>query len=365
MTIHLVESLSSNSDRPVPVDSTQMFPGMRVTAPLSLLQNAVWITSPSEVLMNLVSFWNSPTSIELEHGRSSKIDLTVVSVSTEKVGVEWRCQVAGTSGQQPNESIIDGDQLKHMQLFRVPFNYLQHKGLASRSRYTITSNDRVIPIEQWRNELIDGKRTDNVYTSLVGSEVYLYQIMSKTHIDVLWEDGTMEYAIDSEQLVFSTGSDASRDYFPAMYVQLESRSAAVDVGDIRDRVGLIRSCSNVDKYACVDWYRAEHGELIKLETTETSFYDIRSHADYNYLTGTLVARLVRDNSSIDDDRPNVGYVLQKRFDGKVIVRWFGSDVDSVENPWHLCKLRVDGRYGDAESVCSDASTTNGAPNVDG
>jgi hypothetical protein len=316
-----------------------------------------------------VAFWNSPTSVELEHGRASKIDLTVVSVSTEKVGVEWRCQVAGTSdSHQPNDSIIDGDHLKQMQLFRVPFNYLQHKGLASRSRYTIEPHDRVITVEQWRQELIAGKRspiTAGATTPLVGREVYLYQVMSKTNIDVLGEDGTMEHAIDSEQLVFSTGSDASRDYFPAMYVQLESRSADAEV---RDRVGLILSCSNVDKFARVDWYRPVDGELVKLETTETSFYDIRSHADYNYLTGTLVARLNCTESGTTTsriDRPNVGYVLQKRFDGKVIVRWFGCDEDAVENPWHLCKLRVDGRYGDAESVCSDVSTTNGAPNVDG
>uniref|UniRef100_A0A914WH57 UBC core domain-containing protein n=1 Tax=Plectus sambesii TaxID=2011161 RepID=A0A914WH57_9BILA len=419
MTVHFSESMAVK--RHAPVDSSQMYPGMKVNAPYVVLETAAEWADPSQpsdslkqkiaasrkandlksakldeirwtcaegksspsVFTNGESLSDNSTSASAKKAsvKADKVELTVVSVTTQKIDVEWRCQVAGIDYQEPSSTVIEGDELNKIKLFRVPLSYLQHKGMGSRSRHEMAENDRLIAIDRWRQQLKTPKTegasapfTNGAADSpavRVGDEVYLYQLTSSTRIDVLWEDGSMEYDVDGDELTFSQCSDASRDYFPAMYVQLEPR--AIDGDSARDaskdKFGLIKSCSNAEKFAKIQWFRSAPPDAADrqpevLETVDMSFYDLRSHPDFNYLTGTLVARL---NPSLAPslDKPNVGYVVQKRYDGKVLVRWFGEDKDNVENPWELYKLRVDGRYGDADSIYSDMSGAEGAPHQDG
>ncbi len=110
-----------------------------------------------------------------------------------------------------------------------------------------------------------------------------------------------------------------RDYFPGMFVLLRKR-------EDKDRFGLILKASNAQKYADVQWFALKQDleqqekdlgmgkpvlsePVLKLKPVletlgreEISFYDIRSHPEYNYIGGSLVSRLEAQDCTI----PNIG-----------------------------------------------------------
>lgn len=113
-----------------------------------------------------------------------------------------------------------------------------------------------------------------------------------TKVDVAWQDGTMEYGLDSICLIpINTPSD--QEFFPEQYV-VEKASNEDDDSVGSNRVGIVRSVNSKDRTACVRWFKpvSSPDDLREFSSDEiVSVYELDEHPDYDYCYGDVVVRL--------------------------------------------------------------------------
>nr|XP_043623517.1 probable ubiquitin-conjugating enzyme E2 24 [Erigeron canadensis]XP_043623518.1 probable ubiquitin-conjugating enzyme E2 24 [Erigeron canadensis] len=155
-------------------------------------------------------------------------------------------------------------------------------------------------------------------------EVFLIAQM-KFKVDVLWQDGTESYGLDSSSLDPVNTLDA-HDFWPHQFV-LEKETC----DDQEKKWGLVKVVDTNEKTVKVKW----ESEL-KEETV--SAYELREHPDYSYSQGDLVFRLQRGHNlknSEDTDKcgtnlylDHIGIVIGIK-NGIVEVKWAAGSTSKV------------------------------------
>lgn len=153
-------------------------------------------------------------------------------------------------------------------------------------------------------------------------EQALLVVNTKTKVDILWQDGTTSFGIDSKVL-FHVDNLGEHDFWPEQYV-LEKGSEE-DVEDLESkRVAVVKSVNSKERTAVVRWLKPmlqpeNPREFDKEEVV--SVYELIEHPDYNYCIGDIVIRL----PSVAE-LPEVSGVVESSVDDKVC-----QDISPLEN----------------------------------
>lgn len=120
----------------------------------------------------------------------------------------------------------------------------------------------------------------------------LLVLNTKTKVDILWQDGTTSFGIDSKVL-FHVDNLGEHDFWPEQYV-LEKGSDEDGEDPESKLVGVVKSVNSKERTAIVRWLKSmlqpeDPREFDKEEVV--SVYELIEHPDYNYCIGDIVIRL--------------------------------------------------------------------------
>ncbi|PWA61009.1 ubiquitin-conjugating enzyme 23 [Artemisia annua] len=131
-------------------------------------------------------------------------------------------------------------------------------------------------------------------------EKALQIINTKTRVDVVWQDGTIERGLDSISLI-SIENPGDHEFVAEQYVVEKPTDGNDDTCDI-SRVGVVKSVNAKERTACVRWLKAvakaedpkefDHEEVV-------SVYELEGHQDYDYCYGDVVVRLPSISGAAD------------------------------------------------------------------
>lgn len=119
-----------------------------------------------------------------------------------------------------------------------------------------------------------------------------------TQADVVWQDGTRMFQMDSKLLVpFNNPGD--QDFFPEQYIiekALNENENTLDEneGSAVKRVGVVKSIDAKERVACVRWLKhvSKPEDMREYDVEEmVSVYELDMHPDYDYCYGDVVVRL--------------------------------------------------------------------------
>lgn len=117
-------------------------------------------------------------------------------------------------------------------------------------------------------------------------------INTKTKVDVAWQNGRTELALDSTSLI-PIDNPGDHEFVPEQYVVEKASDNDDDVSESR-RVGVVKSVHAKERTACVRWLkpvsRAEDPREFDIEEI-VSVYELEGHPDYDYCYGDVVVRL--------------------------------------------------------------------------
>lgn len=196
-------------------------------------------------------------------------------------------------------------------------------------------------------------------------------VNTRTRVDVVWQDGTIEHGLQSVALV-PIDNPGDHEFVSEQYV-VEKASDDFEEASEAKRVGVVKSVSAKERTALVRWLkpvaRAEDPrEFVKEETV--SVYELERHPDYDYSYGDLVVRLSPVSvSQISSDGEPVAEVKQqsdgteneKKSGGKT-----GEDSSSTEACMDFSDLSWVGhitglRNGDIEVTWADGMVSTVGP----
>lgn len=128
----------------------------------------------------------------------------------------------------------------------------------------------------------------------------LFIVNTVTKVDVVWQDGTREFGLESTSLI-PVHSPNDHEFFPEQYV-VEKASNEGDDSSGTKRMGIVRSVNSRERTAFVRWlkpvFRPE--ELREFDCDEVvSAYELDGHPDYDYCYGDVVVRLPPVSTSGD------------------------------------------------------------------
>lgn len=124
------------------------------------------------------------------------------------------------------------------------------------------------------------------------SEQALFVLKTKTKVDVVWQDGTQSFCLDSRTL-FPVDNLGDHDFWPGQYV-MEKGQDEDGVSLNAKRVGVVKSVDSKERTVRVKWLKPVEcsGYPCEFEREEVvSVYEIAEHPDYNYCIGDIVIRL--------------------------------------------------------------------------
>ncbi|XP_057848632.2 probable ubiquitin-conjugating enzyme E2 23, partial [Cryptomeria japonica] len=123
-------------------------------------------------------------------------------------------------------------------------------------------------------------------------ESALLIVNTKTKVDVLWQDGTKSFGVDSKVL-FAVYNLGEHDFRPEQYV-LEKGSDEDGEDSQTRRVGVVKTMDSKERTALVRWQKtvSRPQDPREFDNEEiVSVYDLVGHPDYNYFIGDIVIRL--------------------------------------------------------------------------
>ncbi|KAJ8452965.1 hypothetical protein Cgig2_014728 [Carnegiea gigantea] len=136
------------------------------------------------------------------------------------------------------------------------------------------------------------KRDKKVRRKEENYEKALLIVNTRTTVDVLWQDGTVEQGLKSTLLV-PIESPGDHDFVAEQYVVEKAADDSVGTSELR-RVGVVKSVNAKEKTACVRWLKqvARPEDPREFEKEEiVSVYELEGHPDYDYCYGDVVVRL--------------------------------------------------------------------------
>jgi len=151
-----------------------------------------------------------------------------------------------------------------------------------------------------------------------GDKVVTETLSTRSEVDVVWQDGSVETAIPSAELYPIHHLD-DHEFFPGDFVT-EAKE-----GFQPHSYGVVQDVDHAGRCCRVKWFRTytegAQPQPIYVSTADASAYDLKDHPDFKYRPGSIVIRVM--NSAGDDCGLGAGQVLDNHPSGQVSVWWAG------------------------------------------
>ncbi|XP_043944973.1 (E3-independent) E2 ubiquitin-conjugating enzyme [Protopterus annectens] len=174
-------------------------------------------------------------------------------------------------------------------------------------------------------------------------------VSTMTSAKVMWQDGTVEANIRSNELVPVHHLD-NNEFCPGDFVVDKRVHMTQDPGIY----GVIQSSDHIGRTCVVKWFKLQPSgsdvEVIRKED-DVSVYDIADHPDFRFRTTDIVIRIgnAENGGPPKVDEPSVGQVSCVDIDGKVQVIW-ADESQTIVLPQHLYDVESEIEESDYDSV---------------
>uniref|UniRef100_A0A8C5SZB7 (E3-independent) E2 ubiquitin-conjugating enzyme n=1 Tax=Laticauda laticaudata TaxID=8630 RepID=A0A8C5SZB7_LATLA len=190
-----------------------------------------------------------------------------------------------------------------------------------------------------------------------GDRVAVEVVTTMTSADVMWQDGTVEKNIRSNEL-FPVHHLDNNEFCPGDFVVDKRAQSSQDPG----MYGVVQSGDHVGRTCVVKWFKLRpSGDDVELvgEEEDVSVYDIADHPDFRFRTTDFVIRIgnAEDGTSIGENEPSVGQVARVDFSSKVEVVW-ADNSRTIVLPQHL--YNIESEMDEETDLDSIDGSTSGA-----
>uniref|UniRef100_A0A669PW39 (E3-independent) E2 ubiquitin-conjugating enzyme n=1 Tax=Phasianus colchicus TaxID=9054 RepID=A0A669PW39_PHACC len=186
-----------------------------------------------------------------------------------------------------------------------------------------------------------------------GDRVAVEVVTTMTSADVMWQDGTVETNIRSNELIPVHHLD-NNEFCPGDFVVDKRAQSSQDPGVY----GVVQSGDHIGRTCVVKWFKLKSsGDDVELigEEEDVSVYDIADHPDFRFRTTDIVIRIGNsDGATANEDEPSVGQVARVDVSSKVEVVW-ADNSKTIILPQHLYNIESEIEESDYDSV--DGSTS--------
>ncbi|XP_077183804.1 (E3-independent) E2 ubiquitin-conjugating enzyme isoform X2 [Paroedura picta] len=190
-----------------------------------------------------------------------------------------------------------------------------------------------------------------------GDRVAVEVVTTMTSADVMWQDGTVEKNIRSNEL-FPVHHLDNNEFCPGDFVVDKRAHSSLDPG----MYGVVQSGDHIGRTCMVKWFKLKpSGDDVELvgEEDDVSVYDIADHPDFRFRTTDFVIRIgnAEDNASVNENEPSVGQVARVDFSSKVEVVW-ADNSRTIVLPQHL--YNIESEMDEETDLDSIDGSTSGA-----
>lgn len=148
-----------------------------------------------------------------------------------------------------------------------------------------------------------------------GSHLPVEVIATKTFVDVIWQDGSIERGISSCELYPIHHLDG-HEYFPGDYV-VKSKSEFS-----HNLYGVIQNIDHGERTGKVKWFEVGSNQRPQfVSEEEVSVYDLEDHPDFNFRPGSCVARLPTTETEKLSAAARAGQVVVLKTSGFIECVW--------------------------------------------
>ncbi|XP_042304768.1 (E3-independent) E2 ubiquitin-conjugating enzyme isoform X1 [Sceloporus undulatus] len=190
-----------------------------------------------------------------------------------------------------------------------------------------------------------------------GDRVAVEVVTTMTSADVMWQDGTVEKNIRSNEL-FPVHHLDNNEFCPGDFVVDKRAQCSQDPG----MYGVVQSGDHIGRTCVVKWFKLKpSGDDVELvgEEDDVSVYDIADHPDFRFRTTDFVIRIgnAEDGTSVGENEPSVGQVARVDFSSKVEVVW-ADNSRTIVLPQHL--YNIESEIDEETDLDSIDGSTSGA-----
>ncbi|KAM4691193.1 LOW QUALITY PROTEIN: (E3-independent) E2 ubiquitin-conjugating enzyme [Rhinophrynus dorsalis] len=203
------------------------------------------------------------------------------------------------------------------------------------------------------------KKKGKVYREFKpGDRVAVEIISTVTTADVMWQDGSVETSIRSNDLLPIQHLD-NNEFCPGDFVVDKRAHAAQDP----NLYGVVQSGDHTGRTCVVKWIKLNaDGSDVEVvgEEEDVSVYDIADHPDFRFRSTDIVIRIGSSERDVlpDTKEPSVGQVARVDVNSKVEVVW-ADNSRTVVLPQHLYNVESEleeSLYDSMDSSSSGASS---------
>nr|CAD1844552.1 unnamed protein product [Ananas comosus var. bracteatus] len=232
------------------------------------------------------------------------------------------------------------------------------------------------PAEHKKQHKVRSRRAERKRKRDKKFESALWIVNTMTKVDVVWQDATREYQLDSTSLI-PIRNPNDHEFFPDDYV-VDKSSNDVDNSSEGLRVGIVRRVNSKERTACVRWLKpvSRPDEPKEFDCEEVlSAYELDGHPDHDYNYGYVVARLPSVSNS--SETANFGSIVENQDesstnftnlswigniigfqDGDIKVKWGDGTVSKVgHHEVYVVYEEDDEEWSESESFGSDGSAS--------
>ncbi|XP_078082009.1 ubiquitin-conjugating enzyme E2O isoform X2 [Mustelus asterias] len=191
-----------------------------------------------------------------------------------------------------------------------------------------------------------------------GDRIAVEILKTSTSVDVMWQDGTVEKNIRSNDLLPVHHVD-NNEFCPGDFVLDKRAQGPQDVGVY----GVVQSVDHIGRTCSVKWFKPKaNGTEIEMlgHEEDISVYDIADHPDFHFRITDIVIRIgnVEEGRTMlkDSEEPSVGQVSRVDVSGKVEVVWADNSKSSIL-PQHLYNVESDIEESDLDSLDGTSTGT--------
>ncbi|XP_072882597.1 (E3-independent) E2 ubiquitin-conjugating enzyme UBE2O [Hemitrygon akajei] len=189
-----------------------------------------------------------------------------------------------------------------------------------------------------------------------GDRIAVEILKTSTSVDVMWQDGTVEKNIRSNDLLPVHHVD-NNEFCPGDFVLDKRAQGAQEIGVY----GVVQSVDHFGRTCSVKWFKPKaNGNEIEVlgHEEDISVYDIADHPDFHFRITDIVIRIgnVEEGRATHkaDEEPSVGQVSRVDVCGKVEVVWADNSKSSIL-PQHLYNVESDIEESDLDSLDGTSS----------
>ncbi|KAM3921318.1 (E3-independent) E2 ubiquitin-conjugating enzyme [Leptodactylus fuscus] len=199
------------------------------------------------------------------------------------------------------------------------------------------------------------KKKSKVYREFkTGDRVAAEVVSTVTTADVMWQDGTVETNIRSNELIPIQHLD-NNEFCPGDFV-VDKRVHALQDPSI---YGVVQSGDHTGRTCVVKWIKLNSsGTDVEVvgEEDDVSVYDIADHPDFRFRATDIVIRIGSSDPDVapDGSQPSVGQVARVDISSKVEVIW-ADNTRTIVLPQHLYNVESELEESFYDSVDSSTS----------